>query len=236
MSVCFEGRVLSGRGLCDELITRPEESYRLWCVVMCDLETSRMRRPWPALGRGATGKEKKKKTSKKFNLVRCNFEHETDWRVAMLTQLPYHTFILCRSVKYYTQISYDWSQLVCETGAKRSVIMCLFCGLWNICTSLSYFFIILGLICKTVAHAPVKRITQWRGVLPCLRLNVLPESYLKIQLTHCINHSQKIHWPKQVLMVPFELGSKRRFITHVVCSLTWKHRMNNGADSRAKLV
>jgi hypothetical protein len=25
--------VLSGRGLCDELITRPEESYRLWCVV-----------------------------------------------------------------------------------------------------------------------------------------------------------------------------------------------------------
>jgi len=32
--------VLSGRGLCDELITRPEESYRLLCVVVCDLETS----------------------------------------------------------------------------------------------------------------------------------------------------------------------------------------------------
>jgi hypothetical protein len=30
--------VLSGRGLCDELITRPEESYRLWCVVVCGLE------------------------------------------------------------------------------------------------------------------------------------------------------------------------------------------------------
>jgi hypothetical protein len=29
---------LSGRYLCDELITRPEESYRLWCVVVCDLE------------------------------------------------------------------------------------------------------------------------------------------------------------------------------------------------------
>jgi len=28
--------VLSGRGLCDELITRPEESYRQWCVVVCD--------------------------------------------------------------------------------------------------------------------------------------------------------------------------------------------------------
>jgi len=40
MSVCCECCVLSGRGLCDELITRPEESYRLWCVVVCDLETS----------------------------------------------------------------------------------------------------------------------------------------------------------------------------------------------------
>jgi hypothetical protein len=30
--------VLSGRGLCDELITSPEESYRLWCIVVCDLE------------------------------------------------------------------------------------------------------------------------------------------------------------------------------------------------------
>jgi hypothetical protein len=30
--------VLSGRGLCDELITRPEESYRLLCVRVCDPE------------------------------------------------------------------------------------------------------------------------------------------------------------------------------------------------------
>ena len=32
MSVYSECCVLSGRGLCDELITRPEESYRVWCV------------------------------------------------------------------------------------------------------------------------------------------------------------------------------------------------------------
>ena len=44
MFVCCECCMLSGRGLCDELITRAEESYRLWCVVECDLETSRMRR------------------------------------------------------------------------------------------------------------------------------------------------------------------------------------------------
>jgi hypothetical protein len=36
MSVCC---VLSGRGLCDELIAHPEESYRL-SIVVCDLETS----------------------------------------------------------------------------------------------------------------------------------------------------------------------------------------------------
>jgi len=48
--------VLSGRGLCDELITRLEESYRLWCVIVCDLETSRIRRSWPALGCSATKK------------------------------------------------------------------------------------------------------------------------------------------------------------------------------------
>jgi len=56
MLVCCECCVLSGRGLCDELITRPEEeSYRIWCVAVCDLETSGMRWPWPVLGRSATG-------------------------------------------------------------------------------------------------------------------------------------------------------------------------------------
>ena len=58
MFVCCECCVLSGRDLCGELITRPEESYRMWCVVVCDLETSRMRRPWPALSRSATAKKK----------------------------------------------------------------------------------------------------------------------------------------------------------------------------------
>jgi len=46
MSVCSDCCVLSGRDPCVGLITRPEESYRLWCVVVCDLETSWMRRPW----------------------------------------------------------------------------------------------------------------------------------------------------------------------------------------------
>ena len=55
MSFCVGCCVFSGRGLCDGLITRAEESYLLWCIVVCDLETSRMRRSWPALGYSATG-------------------------------------------------------------------------------------------------------------------------------------------------------------------------------------
>jgi len=44
MFVCCECCVLSGRGLCDGLITPPEESYRLCRVVVCDQETSKTRR------------------------------------------------------------------------------------------------------------------------------------------------------------------------------------------------
>jgi len=43
--------VLSGRDLCDGLITRPEESYRLWCVVVCDLETAIHNHLWLCLNR-----------------------------------------------------------------------------------------------------------------------------------------------------------------------------------------
>ena len=44
--VCCECRVLSLRGLCDEWITRPEESYWPCCVIVCDLEASRMGAPY----------------------------------------------------------------------------------------------------------------------------------------------------------------------------------------------
>jgi len=48
--VCCECCVLLDRGLCVGLITRLQESYRLWCVIVCDLETSWMRRPRPTVG------------------------------------------------------------------------------------------------------------------------------------------------------------------------------------------
>ena len=48
ISVSCECCVFSGGGLRDGLITRPGKSYRMWCGIVCDLETSRMRRPSPA--------------------------------------------------------------------------------------------------------------------------------------------------------------------------------------------
>jgi hypothetical protein len=52
--------LLSGRGLCEEPIPRPEESYRLWCVSQCDqkeLQTSTLKRE---TGVGRRGRLKKK--------------------------------------------------------------------------------------------------------------------------------------------------------------------------------
>ena len=50
MFVCCECCVLSGRGLCDGLIIRSEESYRMWRVAVCDQVTSYARRLKPDRG------------------------------------------------------------------------------------------------------------------------------------------------------------------------------------------
>jgi len=87
MSVSCECCVLSGRGLCGGLITRPEESYRLWCVFECDLETSRMRRPWPT---GGLLHQKKKNWSFTFmpaNKIVCAFR-------PLIFLCPFESFIL----------------------------------------------------------------------------------------------------------------------------------------------
>jgi hypothetical protein len=63
MDVWCERCVLSGRSLCDKLITRPEESYRLRCDVVCDKETSWMRRT--CLTGGCRTKNKQ---TKQFNV------------------------------------------------------------------------------------------------------------------------------------------------------------------------
>ena len=48
--VCCDCCVSSRRVLCDELISRPEEFYRLWRVVVCNLETSKEEAKSPLKG------------------------------------------------------------------------------------------------------------------------------------------------------------------------------------------
>jgi len=81
LSVCCEWFVLSGRGLCDELITRLEESYWLWCVIICDLETSWAGSPWPTAGAGPS-------LQKQYFQ---EFLHHLAWRWhTWITTCPFH--------------------------------------------------------------------------------------------------------------------------------------------------
>jgi hypothetical protein len=64
---------LSGRGLCDGLITRSEESYRLCRVIVCDLGTSRMRRL--ELVKGCKCGIEKKEIGKQFKLMKVLVLH-----------------------------------------------------------------------------------------------------------------------------------------------------------------
>jgi len=64
--------VLLGIGLYDELITLPGEAYRLGRVVVCDLETSWMRKPWPT---GAVAP----KTNKQTKPPRLTLNMSTFW-------------------------------------------------------------------------------------------------------------------------------------------------------------
>jgi hypothetical protein len=127
MCGCCECCVLSRRGFCDELITRPEESYRQWCVVVCDLETSWMRRSWPTGGRCANGGEahSKLKLRGKDNKgcpdVETSLPKEdsrkksihADWILSFVLPTVYISHILFHSVSVATQLKFfPWSIFV----------------------------------------------------------------------------------------------------------------------------
>jgi hypothetical protein len=97
MFVCCECCVLSGRGLYDGLITRPEESYRLWCVVVSDLEISKMRRHWPT-----GGLFKKKKKCIKLCYVWILLTAAVRWEQNLLTQRQ-TLHVCCKYLHTYCQ-------------------------------------------------------------------------------------------------------------------------------------
>jgi len=71
--------VLSGRGLCDELITRSEESYRLWRFVVCDLETSKEEAKSPRKGceyKPTMGCDAKMEREKKNIIITNNCDYK----------------------------------------------------------------------------------------------------------------------------------------------------------------
>jgi hypothetical protein len=72
MSVSCECCVLSGRGLCDELVPRPEESYRVWCVWMCDREASKNEAAYAPKGLSNHWKKKNRSGMSKWRGMHCD--------------------------------------------------------------------------------------------------------------------------------------------------------------------
>jgi len=72
--------VLSCRCLRDELATRPEESYRLWCAVVCDLENLKNEETMTHVGSQRHSKKKKKKkkiaSTDSFSAQKFSHNHE----------------------------------------------------------------------------------------------------------------------------------------------------------------
>jgi len=111
--VCCERCVLSGRGLCDELITSPEESYRLWCVVVCDLDTSRMRRPWPSEWGWAGLYTKNKQTNKVTLHPSRQMQTIISWIANRVTSVKCN-WILYMTLYCLTYLLTPWCKILLE--------------------------------------------------------------------------------------------------------------------------
>jgi hypothetical protein len=105
MSVSCGCCVLLGRGLCDELISSPEDSHRLWCVVECDLETSWVWKPNPR--RGAAPQEqniyhqahcRKHENKQTLNMVRQKTSTSALLQLTLHLQIVYLMYFECNNV------------------------------------------------------------------------------------------------------------------------------------------
>jgi len=74
MDVCCECCLLSSRGLCDELITRPVESYRMWCVAGCDIEA------WPRPTQGCRADDVDDCLNINYNVRRRAVPQAVNWQ------------------------------------------------------------------------------------------------------------------------------------------------------------
>ena len=77
----------------DRPSTRPEESYRLWCVIGCDLETPMVRQSWPALGCGA---REKKNLDKVFRRSLVSDVYTSMFQIILISMLARKPIVMTR--------------------------------------------------------------------------------------------------------------------------------------------
>ena len=131
--------VLSGRVLCDGLITRPEESYRLWCVVVCDLETSWMRRPWPTGGLSHQ-KQTNKQTNKRYYLE-PDFNINLTLCISCLPRGLHSLYGIFINLSGKAGLSFTWFQTL-------ALFWMLYALFWVIPWRLNFIFRRFGTLCS----------------------------------------------------------------------------------------
>jgi hypothetical protein len=137
----------AGRGLWDGLITRPEKSYRLLCVVVCDLENLMKGRPGPLGGCSARNKQANKQNIWLINCV---------WNVMAHAQKPDFVFRrngrvhLSRRGRHFSRL------LAAEVCASAVLILDTPCSevVWRVLAthSIHQFPLHFPLPCVTVCH------------------------------------------------------------------------------------
>jgi hypothetical protein len=118
MSISYECRVLSGRGLCVGLITRPEDSYRMWMWLILIVKPWQ----WGSLGPlGLPSPEKKK--------------HNTRWYIA--NQNMSLEFFPCISADRYTV---EKGVMVCRNVCKieQQKNVCYWIGVLKLVMAFSF--------------------------------------------------------------------------------------------------
>jgi hypothetical protein len=150
MEVCLLC-VLSGRGLCDELITRPEESYRLWCVVVYDQKNVVVEE---AIARAGLQSQRNEQTDKEPTVRRCNtygvysvFFKSTCFG----DQYAHHQEYNKVTTAFCTALYYCFSSEYCTVHV-LVLYMLLYCTLFLYCTLSLYCTCSSIVLCLLVLH------------------------------------------------------------------------------------
>jgi len=126
MSVSCECCVLSGRGLRDELITRPEESYRAGFLFVCVLEN--LRRPWHTGGCVAKNKHAFMVWNGRSLPLLVDGKHES-----FLCAWPY---LATTGSTVPTITLYDVRNIFCPSGFIRQTLPAFVCAIFPLVSSM----------------------------------------------------------------------------------------------------